>query len=120
VTSVTVYIPAYNVAKFLARAIESLLAQTHPADEIVVIDDGSQDATIEIARRYPQVTIVRHDVNHGLGATRNTAVRTARNEFVASLDADCVAEPEWLAALVAAMADPKVAGVGANSPKACK
>jgi len=112
VTSVTVYIPAYNVAKFLARAIESLLAQTHPADEIVVIDDGSQDATIEIARRYPQVTIVRHDVNHGLGATRNTAVRTARNEFVASLDADCVAEPEWLAALVAAMADPKVAGVG--------
>jgi GT2 family glycosyltransferase len=112
VTSVTVYIPAYNVAKFLAGAIESLLAQTYAADEILVIDDGSQDATVEIARRYPQVTLVRHDVNRGLGATRNTAVRTARNEFVASLDADCVAEPEWLAALVAAMADPKVAGVG--------
>jgi GT2 family glycosyltransferase len=112
VTSVTVYIPAYNVAKFLAGAIESLLAQTYGVDEIIVIDDGSQDATVEIARRYPQVTIVRHRVNRGLGAARNTAVRTARNEFVASLDADCVAEPEWLAALVAALADPKVAGVG--------
>jgi GT2 family glycosyltransferase len=112
VPSVTVYIPAYNVAQFLTRAIESLLAQTCGADEILVIDDGSQDATVEIARRYPQVRLVRHDANRGLGATRNTAVRTARNEFVASLDADCVAEPGWLAALVAAMADPKVAGVG--------
>jgi GT2 family glycosyltransferase len=110
--SVSVYIPAYNVAKFLARAIDSLLAQTHPADEIIVIDDGSQDATVEIALCYQQVTLVRHDVNRGLGAARNTAVRTARNEFVASLDADCVAEPEWLAALVDALADPKIAGVG--------
>jgi GT2 family glycosyltransferase len=112
VTRVTVYIPAYNVAKFLALAIESLLAQTYAADELIVIDDGSQDATVEIARRYPLVKLVRHDTNRGLGGARNTAVRTARNEFVASLDADCVAEPEWLAALVAAMADPKVAGVG--------
>ncbi|MGB8493872.1 MAG: glycosyltransferase family 2 protein [Candidatus Acidiferrum sp.] len=111
-TSVTVYIPAYNVAKFLARAIESLRAQTYGADEIIVIDDGSQDETVEIARRFPQVKVIRHDANRGLGAARNTAVRTARNEFVASLDADCVAEPEWLAALVAALADPKVAGVG--------
>ena len=110
--TVTVYIPAYNVAEFLARAIESLLAQTHPADEIIVIDDGSQDATVEIAHRYLQVTLVRHDVNRGLGAARNTGVRTARNEFVASLDADCIAEPEWLAALVDALADPKVAGAG--------
>ena len=67
---------------------------------------------MEIARRYPQVTIVRHDANRGLGATRNTAMRIARNEFVASLDADCIAEQEWLATLVAGMADPKVAGVG--------
>jgi GT2 family glycosyltransferase len=112
VPSVTVYVPAYNVGQFLARAIESLLAQTYAADEILVIDDGSQDATVEIARRYPLVTIVRHDTNRGLAAARNTAVRTARNEFVASLDADCVAEPEWLEALVTEMADRKMAGVG--------
>jgi GT2 family glycosyltransferase len=112
VTRVTVYIPAYNVAAFLARAIESLLAQTYAADEILVIDDGSQDATVEIVRRYPHVRLVHHDANRGLGATRNTAMRTAQNEFVASLDADCIAEPEWLASLISAMADPKVAGVG--------
>lgn len=110
--TVSVYIPAYNVAEFLARAIDSLLTQSLAADEILIIDDGSRDATIEIAGRYPEVTVVRHSVNRGLGAVRNTAMRVARNELVASLDADCVAEREWLASLVAAMADPKVAGVG--------
>jgi glycosyltransferase involved in cell wall biosynthesis len=112
VDRVTVYIPAYNAAEFLARSIESLLTQTCPADQIIVVDDGSRDATAEIARHYSQVILVRHDPNRGLGAARNTAMRAARNEFVASIDADCVAERGWLAALVAAMADPKVAGVG--------
>ena len=109
---VSVYIPAYNSAEFLSRAIDGLLAQTHPADEILVIDDGSRDATAEIASRYPAVTLVRHQLNRGLGATRNTAFGTARNELVASLDVDCVPEPGWLAALVHHFDDPKVAGVG--------
>ena len=109
---VTVYIPAYNAAEFLPRSIEGVLAQTHPVDEILVIDDGSRDATPEIATRYPAVTLVRHERNRGLGATRNTAFRAARNEFVASLDADCVLEPGWLARLVPHLNDPKVVGVG--------
>ena len=111
-TKVSVYIPAYNVADFLAQAIESLLAQTLPPDEILVIYDGSRDETPEIARRYQQVTLIRHDSNRGLAAARNTAMRTARNEFVASLDADCVADPQWLAELAANLTDPHLAGVG--------
>ena len=109
---VTIYIPAYNVSEFLPPSIESLLAQSHPPDEILIIDDGSQDATPEIAARYPQVTLIRHERNRGLAAARNTAFRSARNEFIASLDADCVADPNWLAALVSRMNDPKIAGVG--------
>jgi GT2 family glycosyltransferase len=109
---ISVYIPAYNCAAFLARAVESLLAQTHPADEILVIDDGSRDATAEIAARYPAVTLIRHARNRGLGAARNTAFKTASNQLVASLDGDCVAEPGWLAGLVRHFEDPKVAGVG--------
>jgi glycosyltransferase involved in cell wall biosynthesis len=112
VDKISVYIPAYNSAEFLARAIDGLLAQTHPADEILVIDDGSRDATAEIASRYPAVTLVRHQLNRGLGAARNTAFRLARNELVASVDADCVSDPGWLAALVSHFDDPKMAGVG--------
>jgi glycosyltransferase involved in cell wall biosynthesis len=109
---VSVYIPAYNVAEFLAASIESLLAQTLAADEILVIDDGSQDASPEIAARYRQVTLIRHERNLGLAAARNTAFRSARNDLVAALDADCVADENWLATLAAHFADPKVAGVG--------
>lgn len=109
---VSVYIPAYNVAEFLPRAIAGVLAQTHRADEILVIDDGSRDATCEIAARCPGVTLLRHDRNRGLGAARNTAFQSARNALVASLDADCVPEPQWLASLLPPFADPQVAGVG--------
>ena len=82
---VTAYIPAYNVSEYLARTIEGLLAQTHAFDEILVIDDGSRDNSAEIASRYPQVTLIKHPVNKGLSAARNTALRAARNELVASI-----------------------------------
>lgn len=111
-TKVTVYIPAYNVANFLALAIESILTQLQPPDEILVIDDGSQDQSVEIASRYPQVTVIRHGTNRGLAAARNTAMRAARNELVASLDADCVADPAWLAELGRSLSEPHIAGIG--------
>jgi mycofactocin glycosyltransferase len=112
VTRVTAYAPAYNVSEYLARTIEGLLRQTHPFDEILVIDDGSRDNSAEIASRYSQVTLIRHPVNMGLAAARNTALRAARNELVASVDADVVADPNWIATLLPHMADPKVAGAG--------
>jgi GT2 family glycosyltransferase len=113
-TSISAYIPAYNVAKFLAPCIESLLAQSLAPAEILVIDDGSADNSVEIAARYPAVTLLRHEKNRGLAAARNTAFRTARCEFVAALDADCVADPTWLASLVRHFQNPKIAGVGGS------
>ena len=109
---ITVYIPAYNVARFLPTAIESLLAQTLEPAEIMVIDDGSKDDSAGVARRYPQVAVVRHERNSGLAAARNTAFRAARGEFVASLDADCVAEPTWLEKLSQHLTEKKIAGAG--------
>ena len=111
-TRITAYIPAYNVSAHLARAIEGLLAQTHPFDEILVIDDGSRDNSAEIASRYPQVRLIQHPVNRGLAAARNTAIRAARNELVASVDADVIADPNWIASLAPHFSDPKVAGAG--------
>ena len=109
---ISVYIPAYNSAEFLSRPIEGLLAQTHPPDEILVVDDGSQDATPKIAGRYPAVTLIQHPFNRGLAAARNTAFRTARNELVASIDADGVPEPGWLGALARHFGEPNIVGVG--------
>jgi glycosyltransferase involved in cell wall biosynthesis len=112
VTRITAYTPAYNVSEYLARTIEGLLAQTHPFDQMLVIDDGSSDNSAEIASRYPQVTLIKHPVNKGLSAARNTALRAARNELVASVDADVVADPNWIATLLPHLDDPKVAGAG--------
>ena len=108
---VSLYIPCFNVEAYLAPVIEGVLAQTLPADEILIVDDGSTDRTLEIARRY-SVTIVRHDKNRGLAAARNTGLHRAKNEFVAALDADCSPDPAWLETLVAALAEPKMAMAG--------
>ena len=107
---VTVYIPAYDVAEFLARAIDSLLNQTLPPAEILVVDDGSRDNSAEIARGYPQVTLLRHDRNKGLGTARNTALHAAKSDLLASMDADCVASPTWLAELTNILEDPAIVG----------
>jgi len=112
VANVSIYIPAYNASEFLERSIESILAQTLIPDEILVIDDGSKDSTAEITSRYSRVKLIRHEKNRGLAAARNTAFQLARNELVASIDADCVADSEWLATLVSHMDDLKLAGVG--------
>lgn len=109
---ISVYIPAYNAEEFLARCIDGLLKQTLSPDEILVIDDGSQDRTAEIAGSYAGVRLIAHGQNRGLGAARNTAFRSARNELVASLDADCVAGAEWLQRLAVNLEGERVAGAG--------
>ena len=109
---ITAYIPAYNVSEHLARAIDGVLAQTQPFDEILVIDDGSRDNSAEIARRYPQIRLIQHPENRGLAAARNTAIRAARNEIVASVDADVIPDPTWIATLAPHFDDPKIAGAG--------
>ena len=109
---ITAYIPAYNVSEHLARAIEGVLAQTQPFDEILVIDDGSRDDSAQIASRYPQLRLIQHPVNRGLAAARNTAIRAARNDLVASVDADVIPDPGWIAALAPHFEDSKIAGAG--------
>jgi len=108
---VSLYIPCYNVEKYIGRCLASILKQTYPIEEILIIDDGSTDNTIKIASKYP-VRIVRHSENRGLAAARNTAIANAKNEFIASLDADCVASPTWLEKLMDNFVEENVAGVG--------
>ena len=93
----------FNAAEFLAEAIESVLAQTYPHWELVLVDDGSSDGSAEIARRYAdsdpgRIRYVEHPghENRGISAARNLGVREALGEYVAFLDADDVYLPQKL------------------------
>jgi glycosyltransferase involved in cell wall biosynthesis len=84
---VTVVIPCYNQAGYLHEAIESVRAQTYRGFEIVVIDDGSTDATAAVAGSYPDVRLLRQS-NAGLSAARNAGLGLARGDYLVFLDAD--------------------------------
>ncbi len=100
--SVTAVIPAYNEASRIGAAIESVLAQTVPASEILVIDDGSSDGTSAVADRYG-VRVVRQS-NAGISAARNRAFDEATGEWIALLDADDLWQPERIECLARATA----------------
>ncbi|WP_407316954.1 CDP-glycerol glycerophosphotransferase family protein [Isoptericola halotolerans] len=88
---VTVVVPMYNVEDYLAECLESILAQSHRRLDVVVVDDGSPDRSIDIARAYAskdrRVRIIRQP-NAGLGAARNTGVTNARGEMICFVDSD--------------------------------
>jgi glycosyltransferase involved in cell wall biosynthesis len=108
---VSLYIPCYNSEKTIKECLDSVIKQSYKIDEILVIDDGSEDRTVAIAMRYP-VKVISHKKNIGLAASRNTALRQVKNEFIAALDADCVADSRWLKLLMDCFVDDDIAGVG--------
>ncbi len=113
----SVIIPAYNAAATLAACLDALLAQRLPAAmpplEILVVDDGSRDATPEIVARYaPAVRLIRQ-ANAGPGAARNTGIAAACAPLVLFTDADCAPDPDWAVTLIAGLASPVVGVKGA-------
>jgi glycosyltransferase involved in cell wall biosynthesis len=84
---VSVVIGVYNAERYIAEAIDSVLAQDHRPLELIVVDDGSTDGSGDVVRRYPEVVHIRQE-NGGNGAARNTGVAAASGEFLAFLDAD--------------------------------
>src|SRR5687768_14974485 len=84
---ISVVIPCYNRARFLPEAVETVLDQTYPNSEIVVVDDGSTDNTAEVVKGYPRVRYLRQH-QQGPSAARNTGLRACRGQYVVFLDAD--------------------------------
>jgi glycosyltransferase involved in cell wall biosynthesis len=94
----TVVIPAFNAARTIGSSIRSVLQQTEQDFEIVVVDDGSTDDTVECARSFaadPRVRVISQR-NKGPSAARNAAVAAARGSYVSMLDADDLWLPEYL------------------------
>jgi glycosyltransferase involved in cell wall biosynthesis len=87
VPMVSVVIPCYNQGHFVSEAIDSVLAQTYPHREIIVVDDGSTDRTSEVVSHYPSVRYVWQR-NQGLSSARNHGIQESRGEYVVFLDAD--------------------------------
>jgi glycosyltransferase involved in cell wall biosynthesis len=86
--TVSCVVPAYNAARFLAPALESIFSQTHPAHEIIVVDDGSTDETRAIASRFGGLVTIVETEHRGHLAARDAGVDAARGDYIAFLDAD--------------------------------
>jgi len=108
---ISVAIPCYNGAAYVGQAIESMLAQTCPADEVLIVDDGSTDESIEIIRRYP-VRLIQHEANLGLASARNTALNNSNEAILVFMDVDAMADASLLEVLLSGFDSPMVAGVG--------
>jgi glycosyltransferase involved in cell wall biosynthesis len=111
-SSICLYIPCYNGAQFLPRVWKGICQQTLMPARVLLIDDGSSDDSVSIAESLG-MEVVRHSKNCGLGAARNTALRTAAEPLIAALDADCVPEPGWMETLAGGLTE-SLAGVGGN------
>jgi glycosyltransferase involved in cell wall biosynthesis len=97
--SISVIIPCYNQAHFLAEAIQSALDQDVPDLEVVVVNDGSPDNTREVAAHFGDRIRYIEQENGGLSSARNTGIRAARGEYIAFLDSDDVYLPGALVIL---------------------
>jgi len=109
--TISVVTPTYNRKEALARAIQSVLAQSYGGWELIVVDDASQDDPEDVVKSFadPRIIYVRHSQNRGGGAARNTGIAKAQGKYVAFLDSDDEWFPEKLARDVAAFADGQVA-----------
>lgn len=111
VQTVAVGVPCYNAAKHLHAVLSAILAQTRRPDRIYVVDDGSTDDTVLIAKSYPEVTLLLHPRNMGLAAGRNTLIREVEADVLVMLDSDAVPDPRCVEELLARFGDDRCAGV---------
>ena len=98
---VSVIIPAYNGDRYIAAAIDSVLAQTYSGYEIIVVDDGSTDKTSEVVKQYGDRVNYLSQTNQGVAASRNLGLAAARGEYIAFLDQDDIFLPHKLATQIA-------------------
>ncbi len=113
---ISVIIPAYNSAKTLPACLRALSCQTHTPDEIIVVDDGSTDDTVKLARQMG--ARVLQQAHQGPAAARNLGARQAQGELLLFTDSDCEPLPDWIERLSVPFNDAQV--VGAKGTYRCQ
>ncbi|MCZ7569172.1 MAG: glycosyltransferase family 2 protein [Ardenticatenaceae bacterium] len=115
---VSVIIPTWNGAHHLGPCLSALRAQSYQRFEIIVVDNGSHDGTLELlATRWPEVPVVALPSNHGFAGGVNAGLAVARGAVIALVNNDTAAEPEWLEQLVAALVREPGAAMAASKIK---
>lgn len=99
-SKVTVVVPVYNASKFIDRCVESLLAQTYNDLEIILINDGSSDNSLEVIKNYekenPKIVKVYNQTNHGPGFTRNKGLSVATGDYITFVDSDDYIDKDYI------------------------
>jgi len=113
---VTVIVPAYNEEKAIGKTVEALLRLSYTNKEIIVVDDGSTDRTLEVARSHTKGDLVKvvTKSNGGKWDALNTGIRVAKGEFIVCIDADTLLDQNAIQHLVKHFRDPKIAAVAGN------
>jgi glycosyltransferase involved in cell wall biosynthesis len=106
---ISIVIPAYNAEQTLPACLKALNGQTQSADEIIVVDDGSNDQTAQVAREHGAKLL--EQPHQGPAVARNLGISSSRGEIVLFTDADCEPTPLWVAEMLQPFTDPQVAGV---------
>jgi GT2 family glycosyltransferase len=108
---ISVVIPNWNGKKFLAGCLDSLKTQTYEPIEVVIVDNGSKDGSVEyLQENYPYVKLVTFPVNTGFSPAVNAGIKASTGEMVALLNNDTVVDPNWMSELIKAMQEHPEAG----------
>ena len=113
-SEVSFYIPVFNGEKTINQCIDSILHQSIKVNDILVINDFSNDHTEEILKKYSEIKIINNEINKGLGYCRNLGVKSSQNKFIASIDADVVLDKFWLEILLNEIANNNIKICGGN------
>lgn len=124
---VTVFIPVYNAEKYIAESLESILNQTYDNLEIILVDDGSTDKSVEIIKSYddPRIRLIQNEKNMGIPYTRNVGLDHANGKYMAIMDSDDISLPERIEKQVRYLEEnPDIDVVGTNyykfNEKSCR